>query len=208
MFHIPLPWWIPLRWLQQELGDLQGDSGMDVNPEDGSETWRAEQEEDNCRNSHPSRDTGNASVWCGSWGGPSRPCRTARPRSEPSRMRTGRRNEGRLRSGCIRPETRQRDMTRWTHLLDYCSVTFLLTLFLVWVCPMRIRALEEMMERQKLIRMTERSERMYLQEEEKIQLQFKRYQWLMMLYKLPDDCVSSCQQASKCFVHLGKEYIL
>lgn len=39
-----------------------------------------------------------------------------------------------------------------------------LTLFLVWVCPIRMRALEEMMDRQKLIRMTERSERMYLQQ--------------------------------------------
>lgn len=38
------------------------------------------------------------------------------------------------------------------------------TLFQVWVCPMRIRALEEMMERQKLMRMTERSDRMYLQQ--------------------------------------------
>lgn len=40
------------------------------------------------------------------------------------------------------------------------------TLFRVWVCPIRMRALEEMMERQKLIRMTERSERMYLQKEQ------------------------------------------
>lgn len=32
----------------------------------------------------------------------------------------------------------------------------------VWVCPMRMSALEEMMDRQKLMRMTERSERMYL----------------------------------------------
>lgn len=39
----------------------------------------------------------------------------------------------------------------------------LLTLFQVWVCPMRMRALDEMMDRQKLMRMTERSERMYLQ---------------------------------------------
>lgn len=38
------------------------------------------------------------------------------------------------------------------------------TLFQVCVCPMRIRALEEMMERQKLMRMTERSDRMYLQQ--------------------------------------------
>lgn len=38
------------------------------------------------------------------------------------------------------------------------------TLFLVCVCPIRIRALEDTMERQKLIRMTERSERIYLQE--------------------------------------------
>lgn len=38
------------------------------------------------------------------------------------------------------------------------------TLFQVWVCPMRIRALDEMMERQKLMRMTERSDRMYLQQ--------------------------------------------
>lgn len=41
--------------------------------------------------------------------------------------------------------------------------TRLLTLFQVWVCPMRMRALDEMMDRQKLMRMTERSERMYLQ---------------------------------------------
>lgn len=40
-----------------------------------------------------------------------------------------------------------------------------LTLFHVWVCPMRIRALDEMMERQKLMRMTDRSDRMYLQED-------------------------------------------
>lgn len=32
----------------------------------------------------------------------------------------------------------------------------------VWVCPMRMRALEEMMDKQKLMRMTDRSERMYL----------------------------------------------
>ena len=32
----------------------------------------------------------------------------------------------------------------------------------VWVCPMRMSALEEMMDRQKLMRMTDRSERMYL----------------------------------------------
>lgn len=38
------------------------------------------------------------------------------------------------------------------------------TLFRVWVCPIRMRALEEMMDRQKLIRMTERSERIYLQQ--------------------------------------------
>lgn len=39
------------------------------------------------------------------------------------------------------------------------------TLFRVWVWPIRMRALEEMMDRQKLIRMTERSERIYLQQE-------------------------------------------
>lgn len=39
-----------------------------------------------------------------------------------------------------------------------------LTLLRVWVCPMRMRALEEMMDRQKLMRMTDRSERMYLWE--------------------------------------------
>lgn len=38
------------------------------------------------------------------------------------------------------------------------------TLFQVWVCPMRMRALEEMMDKQKLMRMTERSDRMYLQQ--------------------------------------------
>lgn len=38
------------------------------------------------------------------------------------------------------------------------------TLLRVWVCPMRMRALEEMMEKQKLMRMTDRSERMYLRE--------------------------------------------
>lgn len=38
------------------------------------------------------------------------------------------------------------------------------TLLRVWVCPMRMRALEEMMDRQKLMRMTDRSERMYLWE--------------------------------------------
>lgn len=53
---------------------------------------------------HPSRDTGNACVWCGSWGAPSPPCTTAMPPSEPSRTRTGRRNEEMLRSWCIRPE--------------------------------------------------------------------------------------------------------
>lgn len=42
-----------------------------------------------------------------------------------------------------------------------------LTLFRVWVCPIRMRALEEMMDRQKLIRMTERSERIYLQQEKR-----------------------------------------
>lgn len=47
------------------------------------------------------------------------------------------------------------------------SPTGSLTLFRVWVCPMRMRALEEMMERQKLMRMTERSERMYLQQEKR-----------------------------------------
>lgn len=36
------------------------------------------------------------------------------------------------------------------------------TLFRVWVCPISMSALEEMMDRQKLMRMTERSERMYL----------------------------------------------
>lgn len=36
-------------------------------------------------------------------------------------------------------------------------------MFQVWVCPIRIRALDEMMDRQKLMRMTERSDRMYLQ---------------------------------------------
>lgn len=36
------------------------------------------------------------------------------------------------------------------------------TLLRVWVCPMRMRALEEIMDRQKLMRMTDRSERMYL----------------------------------------------
>lgn len=38
------------------------------------------------------------------------------------------------------------------------------TLLRVWVCPMRMRALEEMMEKQKLMRITDRSERMYLRE--------------------------------------------
>lgn len=47
------------------------------------------------------------------------------------------------------------------------SLSSSLTLFLVWVCPIRMRALEEMMERQKLMRMTERSERMYLQQEKR-----------------------------------------
>lgn len=47
------------------------------------------------------------------------------------------------------------------------SPTGSLTLFRVWVCPMRMRALEEMMERQKLMRMTERSERMYLQQKKR-----------------------------------------
>lgn len=36
------------------------------------------------------------------------------------------------------------------------------TLLRVWVCPIRMRALEEMMDRQKLMRITDRSERMYL----------------------------------------------
>lgn len=45
----------------------------------------------------------------------------------------------------------------------------LFTLFRVCVCPMRMRALEEMMERQKLMRMTERSDRMYLQGDERKQ---------------------------------------
>ena len=44
------------------------------------------------------------------------------------------------------------------------SFWLVLTLFRVCVCPMRIRALEDMMERQKLMSMTERSDRMYLQE--------------------------------------------
>lgn len=39
---------------------------------------------------------------------------------------------------------------------------------------MRIRALEEMMERQKLMRMTERSDRMYLQEKDRKQIEHKR----------------------------------
>lgn len=37
------------------------------------------------------------------------------------------------------------------------------TLLRAWVCPTRMRALEQIMERQKLMRMTERSERMYLE---------------------------------------------
>lgn len=48
----------------------------------------------------------------------------------------------------------------WTKLTLFLDLFF--TLFLVCVWPMRIRALEEMMERQKLMRMTERSDRMYL----------------------------------------------
>lgn len=53
-----------------------------------------------------------------------------------------------------------------------------LTLFRVCVCPIRMRALDEMIDRQKLMRMTERSDRMYLQEgskkthNNKLQLEF------------------------------------
>lgn len=44
-----------------------------------------------------------------------------------------------------------------------------LTLFRVCVCPIRMRALDEMIERQKLMRITERSDRMYLQENDRTQ---------------------------------------
>lgn len=52
---------------------------------------------------HPSPGTGSACGRGGSAGGPSRPCRTARPRSTPSRKRTGRRSAGRRPPVCTRP---------------------------------------------------------------------------------------------------------
>ena len=52
---------------------------------------------------HPSPGTGSACGRGGSAGGQSRPCRTARPRSTPSRRRTGRRSAGRRRPACTRP---------------------------------------------------------------------------------------------------------
>lgn len=88
-------------------------------------------------------------------------------------------------SGCIRPETTEKDrtegisfmsqvncitVTTWkqkdanTEKNEALFLGCVLTLFRVCVCPMRIRALEDMMDRQKLMRMTERSDRMYLQE--------------------------------------------
>lgn len=105
------------------------------------------------------------------------------PLSEPSRMRIRRRNEEMLRSGCIRPETTGRD--RDNKIAGSCVVIlancitvqcttqvlrWFLTLFRVCVCPIRIRALEEMMERQKFMRITERSDRMYLEENSRKQI--------------------------------------
>lgn len=85
-------------------------------------------------------------------------------------------------SGCIRPESTGKDRDRESRVmrqesgkLHHCDhdtlvLGWFLTLFRVCVCPMRIRALEEMMERQKLMRITERSERMYLQENDRKQI--------------------------------------
>lgn len=52
---------------------------------------------------HPIRDTRSACGWCGSVTGPSRPCRTAKPRSAPSRKRRGRRSARKLPPACISP---------------------------------------------------------------------------------------------------------
>lgn len=64
-------------------------------------------------------------------------------------------------TNCITVVIKYRAKANGQNTLD---LVWVLTLFRVCVCPMRIRALEEMMERQKLMRMTERSDRMYLQE--------------------------------------------
>lgn len=123
-------------------------------------------------NTHPSQDTGSACVWCDSWGGPWRPCKTAMPPLGPSRRRRGRRSEGMRRSGCTRPEGAEREEENKCdgkltgsngHTVDSLFARCL-TLFRVCVCPIRMRAFEEMIDRQKLMRMTERSDRMYLQE--------------------------------------------
>lgn len=78
--------------------------------------WRQRPDVASRLKAHPSRDTGNACVWCGSWGVPSPPCTTAMPPSEPSRTRTGRRNEEMPRSWCIRPEITEgfRRRIKWT----------------------------------------------------------------------------------------------
>lgn len=52
---------------------------------------------------HPSPGTGSACGQGGSAGGPSRPCRTARPRSAPSRRTTGRKSAGRRPPACTPP---------------------------------------------------------------------------------------------------------
>lgn len=93
-------------------------------------------------------------------------------------MMTGKKSEETQLLWYIRPGTAGNKNIRqcFTVLIQYCAVFLdlhekrkksILTLFLVWVCPMRIRALEEMIERQKLIRMTDLSDRIYLQENQR-----------------------------------------
>lgn len=84
-----------------------------------SETGTMQPEKDSSKKAHPSQDTGNASVWYGFWGGLLLPCMTATPLSRPSRMKTGRRNEGMQQLGCIRPATEEDSIIetcQWRHL--------------------------------------------------------------------------------------------
>lgn len=110
--HSLLPLWIPLRLPLPVQGDLGGNLKMDINRgKNKGFCLRKDQIGDMMDNSlkaHPSQDKGNACVWCDSWDDLSLPCMTAMPPSEPSKMRTGRRNEEMLQSLCIRPENQDR----------------------------------------------------------------------------------------------------
>lgn len=134
------------------------------------------------RQSYPSPSTRSVCGWCGCADDQWQPCRTAKLLSAPSRKKRGRRSAGELlpehkppvgaqkedRKDCkmknmcqlcrfIPKHSQSRAFERGFKRLEDC-----LTLLRAWVCPTRMRALEHMIERQKLIRMTERSERMYL----------------------------------------------